>query len=57
MDKKINITIKSNSSTAKVFKKYMAEKAAFKTAVMTGNVSSYVKQSGTKFDSPISITL
>ena len=53
--KKIEIKIDSDSSKAKMFKKYMAEKAAFKNAVASGNVTSFVKQSGLKFDSPISI--
>ncbi len=53
--KKIEIKIASGSTSAKVFKKYMVEKAAFKNAVASGNASSFVKQSGIKFDSPISV--
>ena len=51
----VKIKIKSNSASAKVMKRYMAEKAAFKDAVTSGNVSSFVKKRGTKFDSPVSL--
>jgi len=52
----IKITIKPGSETAHAFKKYMADKAAFKQAVMSGNITSYVKQKGKKFDTPIPVS-
>ena len=52
---KIKIKLEPNSPGGKAVKRYMAEKAAFKNAVISGNVSSFVKKSGTKFDSPISL--
>ena len=52
--KKIKIKISPNSVPAEIFKKYMAEKAAIKEAVTSGNLSTYVKQNGIKFDSPLS---
>jgi hypothetical protein len=52
----IKVTIKPGSKTAHAFKKYMADKAAFKQAVTSGNVTAYVKKSGKKFDTPISVS-
>ena len=54
--KKIEIIIKPGSESSRMFKKYLEEKEAFKNAVVTGNVSSYVKKTGKKFDTPLSIT-
>lgn len=51
----IKITIKPNSKTAKAIDSYMADKVAFKQAVETGNVESYVKKTGKKFATPISV--
>jgi len=53
--KKISITIKTGAKPAHVLQEYMAEKASFKAAAATGTVSSFVKKSGKKFDSPVSI--
>ena len=51
----IKIEVNPNSSFANEMKDYMAEKAAFKKAVQSGRVSSFVKQNGIKFDTPISL--
>ena len=49
----IKVTIKENSPAAKAFKKYMAEKAAFREAVKSGNAINYAKKSSIKFATPV----
>ena len=51
--KTIKININPNSSTGEAFKKYLEEKAAFKQAVTTGSINSFVKKNGKKFDTPV----
>ena len=50
---KIKVTIKSGSKSDKILKKMIAEKAAFKEAVTTGQVSAYARQSNSKLATPI----
>jgi hypothetical protein len=49
----IRITIKAKSKAARAFKKYLAEKKAFKEAVAKGNARSYAQNSPIKFDLPV----
>lgn len=51
--KKTQITLDPESPEAKQFKKYLAEKAAFKKAVTSGNISTFTKKNGLKFDTPL----
>ena len=51
---KIKVTIKSGSKAEKVLDKAVADKAAFREAVATGNVSNHMKQRGVKFATPVS---
>jgi len=51
---KIKVTIKPESAPAKVFEKYMAEKAAFRNAVQKSDVSKFTIKSGKRFDTPLS---
>ena len=50
----IKVTVKSASKAAKALDKVIADKADFKQAVKSGNVSEYLKKSGRKFATPIS---
>jgi len=50
---KIKVTIKPKSKAAQAFKKYMAEKDAFRKAVKSGDAFTYAKQRPIKFDAPI----
>jgi len=52
---KIKVTIKPDSKAAKVVKKYMAEKDAFRHAVKSGEAANYIKTNKVKLDSPLSI--
>ena len=49
----IKITIKENSKLAEIFKKYMAEKKAFREAAASGNYVEYCKKNNLKFDTPV----
>ena len=51
----IKVTIKSGSKPDKILKKMIADKAAFREAVASGQISAYAKQSGVKLASPISV--
>ena len=51
--KTIKINITPDSATSEAFKNYLDEKAAFKQAVTSGNINSFVKKNGKRFDTPI----
>jgi len=51
----IEIIIPENTKQSKAFQEYMAEKNAFKKAVISGNITSFIKEKGKKFDCPVSI--
>ena len=51
---KTKITIKANSKAARMYDKYMKEKAAFRAAVFSGDVSAIAKNNS-KIAAPIRI--
>lgn len=53
--KTIKININPESATGEAFRNYLDEKAALKKAVKSGNINSFAKTYGKKFDTPISV--
>jgi hypothetical protein len=53
----IKVTIEVDSKLAEAIKRHMAEKKAFRDAVTTGNVHSYVQQNKMKFDLPVNLDI
>ena len=49
----ITINIKKGSKEDRAIKKYMANKAAFRTAIKNGTVSEFIKQENIKLDTPV----